>query len=62
MSTGLQAVGNEPWFADDMATLHRLPEGGYEDLFTGDIEALTRRPPCTIVQFAHDFRDRSTGK
>jgi uncharacterized protein YbjT (DUF2867 family) len=62
VSTGLQAVGNEPWFADDMATLHGLLEGGYEDLVTGDIEALTRRPPCTLAQFAHDFRNRFTGK
>jgi uncharacterized protein YbjT (DUF2867 family) len=54
---GLLAAGAEDWFAADMATLHAMLAGGYEDVVTGDLAALLDASPRTLLRFAHDHRD-----
>src|SRR6266508_5101636 len=54
--TALQAVGVAAWFADDMAKLHGMFAGGYEEVVTHDVRAVTgarlvrsRTSPPTLV-------------
>jgi uncharacterized protein YbjT (DUF2867 family) len=51
----LQRTGVPAWFADDMAKLHRMLAGGYENVVTEDVRAVTGRSACTFEQFARDF-------
>jgi uncharacterized protein YbjT (DUF2867 family) len=56
----VERSGMEAWFADDMARLHGLLAGGYEDVVTDDVRAVTGTSPGTLAEFAHDFADRFT--
>jgi uncharacterized protein YbjT (DUF2867 family) len=57
----LERSGVEPWFAKDMATLHRMLAAGYEDLVTDDVRTATGTAPGTLAEFAHDFAGHLTG-
>ena len=57
----LERAGVERWFAEDMATLHRMLAAGYEDLVTDDVRTATGTSPCTLAEFARDFADHFTG-
>ena len=50
----LEGLGVAAWFADDMAKLHGMLAGGYEDLVTDDVRAVTGSPPRDLVQFVRD--------
>ena len=58
----LQALGLQPWFADDMAKLHTMLAAGYEDVLTEDVHAATGQPPRTLAQFARDHAPAFTGR
>ena len=47
--------GAEAWFATDMARLHTMLAGGYEDLVTPDLDELTGRPGRDLSDFAEDL-------
>ncbi|HZA75992.1 MAG TPA: SDR family oxidoreductase [Acidimicrobiales bacterium] len=51
----LQQTGVESWFADDMAKLHGMLAGGYEDVVTGDVRTVTGSRPRTLSRFARDY-------
>jgi uncharacterized protein YbjT (DUF2867 family) len=53
----VQRGGMEDWFAEDMARLHQMLAGGYEDLVTDDVRAATGTSPGTLAEFARDFAD-----
>ena len=50
----LQQTGVESWFADDMAKLHGMLAGGYEDVVTEDACTVTGSRPRTLSRFARD--------
>jgi uncharacterized protein YbjT (DUF2867 family) len=54
VSAALQSSGVPAWFADDMARLHGMLAGGYEEAVSDDVRALTGRPPRTLAQFVRD--------
>jgi uncharacterized protein YbjT (DUF2867 family) len=56
----LERSGVEPWFAEDMATLHSMLADGYEDLVTNDVRTATGTAPGTLAEFARDFADHFT--
>jgi uncharacterized protein YbjT (DUF2867 family) len=56
----VERSGMEPWFAEDMATLHRLLAAGYEDLVTDDVRTATGTAPGTLAEFARDFAHHLT--
>jgi uncharacterized protein YbjT (DUF2867 family) len=56
----LQRSRVEPWFAEDMATLHGMLAAGYEDLVTDDVRTATGTAPGTLAEFARDFADHLT--
>jgi uncharacterized protein YbjT (DUF2867 family) len=58
--TTLERRGVEPWFAEDMATLHHMLATGYEDLVTDDVRTATGTAPGTLAEFACDFADHLT--
>jgi uncharacterized protein YbjT (DUF2867 family) len=58
----VQANGRPGWFADDMARLHAMLAGGYEDILTDDVLTVTGHPPRTLAQFASDFAPALTGR
>jgi uncharacterized protein YbjT (DUF2867 family) len=47
--------GAEAWFATDMARLHTMLAGGYEDLVTADLDELTGQPGRDLADFAEDM-------
>jgi uncharacterized protein YbjT (DUF2867 family) len=47
--------GAEAWFATDMARLHTMLAGGYEDLVTPDLDLLTGHPGRDLSDFAEDL-------
>jgi uncharacterized protein YbjT (DUF2867 family) len=53
-----RTAGAEPWFAEDLATLHAMLADGYEDLVTNDVATLTAAPPTPLDRFAEDVRGR----
>jgi uncharacterized protein YbjT (DUF2867 family) len=57
----LERTGVESWFADDMAKLHGMLAGGYEDVVTGDACAVTGSRPRTLSRFARDYSAVFTG-
>jgi uncharacterized protein YbjT (DUF2867 family) len=57
----LERAGVDRWFAEDMATLHRMLAVGYEDLVTDDVCTATGTAPGTLAEFARDFADHFTG-
>ena len=50
----LREAGREEWFAEDMATLQSMLADGYEDVRTGDVRAVTGRPPRALDTFVAD--------
>ena len=54
----LERGGVEPWFAEDMASLHSMLAAGYENLITDDVRTVTGTSPSTLAEFARDFADR----
>jgi uncharacterized protein YbjT (DUF2867 family) len=52
---GMLRSGAEPWFATDMARLHTMLGGGYEDLVTDDVERLTSRPARDLTTFVEEL-------
>lgn len=54
----LERSGLEPWFAEDMATLHGMLAAGYEDLVTDDVRTATGTAPGSLAEFARDFAPR----
>ncbi len=52
------AIGGEPWFAKDMATLHGMLADGYEDVVDPDLTGMIGAPPRTVERFVADFSDR----
>jgi len=56
----LERSGVEPWFAEDMATLHGMLAAGYEDLVSDDVRTATGTAPGTLAEFARDFADHFT--
>jgi uncharacterized protein YbjT (DUF2867 family) len=54
----LECGGVEPWFAEDMASLHSMLAAGYENLITDDVRTVTGTSPSTLAEFGRDFADR----
>jgi uncharacterized protein YbjT (DUF2867 family) len=50
----LEGQGVAAWFANDMAKLHGMLAGGYEDLITSGVRAVTGSPPRELTQFVRD--------
>jgi hypothetical protein len=57
----LEQTGVESWFAEDMAKLHRMLAGGYEDVVTDDAGTATGSRPRTLSRFARDHSIVFTG-
>jgi uncharacterized protein YbjT (DUF2867 family) len=57
----LEQTGVESWFAEDMAKLHRMLAGGYEDVVTDDAGTVTGSRPRTLSRFARDHSTVFTG-
>jgi uncharacterized protein YbjT (DUF2867 family) len=57
----LQRAGVESWFAEDMAKLHGMLAGGYEDVVTEDARTITGSRPRTLSRFARDHSAALTG-
>jgi uncharacterized protein YbjT (DUF2867 family) len=56
----LERSGVEPWFAQDMANLHRMLAAGYEDLVTDNVRTATGTAAGTLAEFARDFAEHFT--
>jgi len=54
LRAALEGQGVAAWFAEDMAKLHGMLAGGYEDLVTNDVGAVTGSPPRDLAQFVRD--------
>jgi uncharacterized protein YbjT (DUF2867 family) len=50
----LEGQGVAAWFANDIAKLHGMLAGGYEDLITNGVRAVTGSPPRELTQFVRD--------
>jgi uncharacterized protein YbjT (DUF2867 family) len=54
VSRAVEETGADSWFAGDMARLHRMLAGGYEDVVTEDAGTVTGGRPRTLSRFARD--------
>ncbi len=56
-----QVVNNIPWCSEDMVTYEQSIRGGWFDAVTGDVEALTGRPPISLEAVLTDHLDLIKG-